>query len=84
MSAHIYAVGDSVSLNFHEGNTFSKLDPFVVEAHMPHLGSALQYRIKSASEPCRRVVSEHQLSLFGSQPGTAPTIIITGNPGEAQ
>jgi len=76
MSTHRYAIGESVSLNFHNGNFFSKLDPFVVEAQMPPVGSSLQYRIKSRLEPCRRVVAEHQLSAFGSQPGTEPTIFI--------
>ena len=76
MSTHLYAVGESVSLNFHNGNFFSKLDPFVIEAQMPPVGASLQYRIKSRLEACRRVVSEHQLSSFGSQPATEPTIIL--------
>ena len=76
MSTHIYAVGDKVSLDFHEGNALSKLDPFVVEARMPPLGTSLQYRIKSPSEICRRVVSEHQLSFFGPQPGAEQTEVV--------
>ena len=76
MSNHLFAIGEVVSLNFHAGQFFSKLNPFTVEAQMPHLGASLQYRIKSKSEMCRRVVSEHQLSSFGSQPGVDPIIYI--------
>ena len=74
MSSHIYAIGDVVSLNFHAGQFFAKLNPFTVEAQMPHLGASLQYRIKSNGETCRRVVSEHQLSTFGAQSGVEPII----------
>lgn len=79
MSTHLFAIGETVSLNFHEGSFFSKLDSFVIEAQMPPIGSHLQYRIKSKSELCRRVVAEHQLSLFGSQPQTEPTIFVGPN-----
>ena len=79
MSTHLFAIGDIVSLNFHEGNFFSKLDPFVIEAQMPPVGSHLQYRIKSKSELFRRVIAEHQLSQFGSQPQTESTIFISPN-----
>ncbi|MCW6508975.1 hypothetical protein [Lichenifustis flavocetrariae] len=80
MASHLYEVGDVVSLNFHEGQFFSKLNPFTVEAQMPHLGTDLQYRIKSKSEAYRRVVAEHQLSSFGSQPGTMPIILMGTSP----
>ena len=43
---------------------------------MPHLGSDLQYRIKSESEACRRVVAEHQLSSFGSQSSVMPIVAV--------
>lgn len=76
MSTHLFAIGDTVSLNFHEGHFFSKLDPFVIEMQMPPVGSSLQYRIKSKAELCRRVVPEHQLSVFGSQPGIDPIIFL--------
>lgn len=46
---------------------------------MPPIGSHLQYRIKSKSELFRRVIAEHQLSRFGSQPQTEPTIFISPN-----
>ena len=84
MSTHLYAVGESVSLNFHNGNMFSKLDPFVIEAQMPPVGTSLQYRIKSRLEACRRVVSEHQLSTFGAEPATELTITMGGDQGGAR
>lgn len=64
MDTHRYAVGATVSLDFRERQFFSKLNPFTVEAQMPPVGDSLQYRIKSLSEPCRRIVAEHQLSAF--------------------
>ena len=74
--AHMYAIGEVVSLNFNKGEFFSKLNPFTVEAQMPPVGAALQYRIKSSLELCRRVVAEHQLSAFGSQPAAPSTVFI--------
>ena len=71
MSAHQYKVGDVVSLNFHQGQLFAKLNPFTVEAQLPYLGAVLQYRIKSGFEDCRRVVAEDQISGVDSQPHTA-------------
>ena len=71
MSAHLYKVGDVVSLNFHQGQLFAKLNPFTVEAQLPYLGSILQYRIKSGFEDCRRVVAEDQISGADSQSQTA-------------
>ena len=76
MSAHLYQVGDVVSLNFDDGQFFSKLNPFTIEAQMPHVGSRLQYRIKSRSEECRRVVPEHQINTFGGQPNTSAVIAL--------
>lgn len=76
MSAHLYQVGDLVSLNFDDGQFFSRLNPFPVEAQMPHLGSRLQYRIKSRSENFGRVVPEHQINVFGAQPNTQPIIAL--------
>jgi hypothetical protein len=83
MATHIYVIGETVSLNFDDGQFFSKLNPFKIEAHLPPLGTSLQYRVKSESETCRRVVPESQLSSFGSQPNVAPTIFIGPHPGEA-
>lgn len=63
MSDYLFPIGSVVSLDFHERQSFSKLNPFTVEALMPPVGDTLQYRVKSPSEPCRRVVAEHQISL---------------------
>ena len=76
MSAHLYQVGDVVSLNFDDGQFFSRMNPFTVEAQMPPVGDRLQYRIKSRSEEFRRVVPEHQINVFGEQPSTLPVIAI--------
>ncbi len=65
LATHLYAVGDIVSLDFYEGQVLTKLNPFTIEARMPPLGDALQYRIKSGAETCRRVVSEYQLTPVG-------------------
>lgn len=76
MSKHTFAIGETVSLNFHDGQFFSKLNPFTIEAQMPPIGSRLQYRIKSKSELCQRVVAEHQISMFGEQPKTSDVIAL--------
>ncbi|HEX4766238.1 MAG TPA: hypothetical protein VH414_08165 [Lichenihabitans sp.] len=74
MAAHLYEIGDTVSVNFHQGEFFSKWNPFIIEAQLPPLGAFLQYRVKSKAEACRRVVTEHQLSPFGAEPETPPVI----------
>ena len=76
MSAHLYEIGDVVSLHSDDGQNFSRLNPFTVEAQMPHLGSRLQYRIKSQSEDFRRVVPEHRINVFEAQPNTQPVIAL--------
>ena|ERR1700753_1818175 len=76
MPTHLYQVGDVVSLNFDDGLFFSRLNPFTIEAQMPHVGNRLQYRIKSQSEQFRRVVPEHQINSFGEQSQTQPAIAL--------
>lgn len=76
MSDHLYQVGDVVSLNFDDEQFFSKLNPFTIEAQLPHLGTRLQYRVKCGSENFRRVVMEHQISAFRAQPNTQPVSAI--------
>lgn len=61
MSSHLYAIGQNVSLDGQE-RLYSKLNPFTVEAQLPPVGDVLQYRVKSTSEYCRRVVREDHLS----------------------
>lgn len=72
MDTHLFAVGEIVSLDFHDGRFIAKLNPFTVEAQMPPVGTTLQYRIKSEAESYRRVVAEHQLSRFDSQASAEP------------
>jgi hypothetical protein len=76
MATHLYAIGEVVSLDFQGENFFSKLNPFTVEAHLPSVGTFLQYRIKSESEIFRRVVPEDKIKPLDFQPDT--TRIITG------
>lgn len=73
-----------VSLNFDDGQFFSRLNPFTIEAKMPPVGDRLQYRIKSQSEDCRRVVPEHQINIYGGQPITQPVIVLGAGPGSAE
>jgi hypothetical protein len=61
MVSHLYLVGEAVALKPRAGH-FAKSDyVFTVRAHLPPLGDAPQYRIKSGSEPHERVVEESQL-----------------------
>ncbi|MFZ0558718.1 MAG: hypothetical protein WAM55_05460 [Methylovirgula sp.] len=60
--SHLYRIGEMVTLDWRAGY-FPKSDGvFTVVAQMPPLGSELQYRIKSQSEPYARVAMEHQLA----------------------
>lgn len=61
MQTHLYAIGQNVSLDGQE-RLYSKLNPFTIEAQLPPVGNVLQYRVKSTSEYCRRVVREDHLS----------------------
>ncbi len=82
LANHIYGIGETVSLNFYQGEFLAKLNHFTVEAQMPTVGSSLQYRIKSDAETCRRVVAEHQLSAFGSQATASPDMVTSAHSGE--
>ena len=64
MSKHLYAVGAVVSLT-PDGQFTSAAGRFIVEAQVPPLGTALQYRIKNEAEGFRRVVVEHRLNVVG-------------------
>jgi hypothetical protein len=74
MSAHLFHVGDAVTLTPHSGNYLKTSGAYVVSALMPPLGDVLQYRIKCASEPYERVVAEHQLNIAeaGAIPAADP------------
>ena len=67
MPSHLYLVGQTVSLDGRE-QLYAKLNPFTVEAQLPPVGDVLQYRVKSTSEYCRRVVREDHLSADALQP----------------
>lgn len=79
--SHLYPVGATVTCSVLDGQVMNKAGTFIVEAQMPPLGTALQYRIKSETESFRRVVSEHQLSAGASQPQAAP-VPVAPHPGE--
>lgn len=62
MPTHLYAVGDRVSLDSTMRNSADRADVFVVKTRMPHVGTQLQYRVKTDGEPYDRVVTEGQLT----------------------
>ena len=61
MSQHRFKVGSIIFLQSERGVSRQQ-GRYFVEAQMPPLGTALQYRIKSESEGFRRVVVEDQIS----------------------
>lgn len=71
MASHSYRVGEMVFLNAHAGFSVKSDIVFTVRAHLPPRGDALQYRIKSESEPYERVVMESQLTRVTSRDGSA-------------
>ncbi len=77
--AHVYAIGELVSLDFHDGQFFSKLNPFTVEALLPPVGTSLQYRLKSGFELCRRVVPEHRLKSFEDRTGASSVVFASSH-----
>ena len=82
MSSHRFEIGSLVSLN-PEGQGFSKESRYIVEAHLPPLGTALQYRIKAEAEGFRRVVVEHQLTALGEAQVIPSSRPMKSHPGEA-
>ena len=71
---HLFKVGSAVSL---ASNAMAQRPSgkFIVEAHMPPVGTALQYRIKSEAEGFRRVVVETELTSFGA-PAAVPSRVV--------
>ena len=80
--SHLYPVGATVTCSVLDGQVMNKAGTFIVEAQMPPLGTALQYRIKSETENFRRVVAEHQLTAGASLTMAAPGVA-TPHSGEA-
>ena len=68
--AHLYLVGQTVTLNPGAGFISKTGDTFTVRAQLPPLGDVLQYRIKSDDEPYERVVAETQLTLASPTGGS--------------
>ena len=80
---HLYRIGEAVALKPHIGY-FGKSDGvFTVRAHLPPLGDAPQYRIKSAGEPHERVVEEGQLMRLEPNEGSAGTVFRLGKTSSA-
>ena len=66
MATHLFEVGEQVSLDSSMRNSADRADIFVVKTRMPHVGSQLQYRVKTEGEPYDRVVTEGQLTRVGA------------------
>ncbi len=62
MGTHLFAVGERVSLTLSTRGTAHQADVFTVKTCLPHVGTQLQYRIKTEGEPYERVVTEGQLT----------------------
>ena len=76
MVAHLYLVGQTVTLNKGAGFVSKTGDTFIVRAQLPPLGHVLQYRIKSDDEPYERVVAETQLTLASSASGSVAGVFV--------
>ncbi len=81
MSQHRFKVGSIVFLQSERGVSRQQ-GRYVVEAQMPPLGTALQYRVKSESEGFRRVVVEDQISSPDAEVVTARASAEMGLSGE--
>ena len=62
MATHQFSVGERVSLSLPTRGTANQADVFTVRTRMPHVGTQLQYRVKTEREPYDRVVTEEQLT----------------------
>ena len=62
MALHQFAVGERVSLSLSTRGPGHQADVFTVKTRMPHVGTQLQYRVKTEGEPYDRVVTEGQMS----------------------
>ena len=62
MASHIFSVGDRVGLPAAMRAAEHGNDVFTVTARMPHVGTRLQYRVKTEGEPYERVVTEEQMT----------------------
>ena len=62
MASHQFAVGELVSLSLSTRGPGHQADIFTVKTRLPHVGTQLQYRVKTEGEPYDRVVTEGQMS----------------------
>ena len=62
MASHQFAVGERVSLSLSTRGPGHQADIFTVKTRLPHVGTQLQYRVKTEGEPYDRVVTEGQMS----------------------
>lgn len=62
MACHLYAVGERVSLDAPMRRSADRNDVFVVKMCMPHVGTQLQYRIRTEGEAYDRVITEETLT----------------------
>ncbi len=62
MASHQFSVGERVSLNLSTRSPGHQADVFTVKTRLPHVGTQLQYRVKTEGEPYERVVTEGQMS----------------------
>lgn len=67
--AHLYEIGETVTLDPRGGYLRNPGDAFSVLARLPPVGDEFQYRIKSGNEPYQRVAAEHQLRRIGQSAG---------------
>jgi hypothetical protein len=73
VATHLFAVGERVSLTLSTRGTANQADVFTVKTRLPHVGTQLQYRVKTEGEPYERVVTEGQLTKVGLETAVAPT-----------
>ena len=76
LAAHLYLVGQTVTLDPGGGFVSKTGDMFIVRAQLPPLGDVLQYRIKSDDEPYERVVAETQLTRASPTGGSAAGVFV--------
>ena len=72
MASHQFAVGERVSLSLSTRGPGHQADIFTVKTRMPHVGTQLQYRVKTEGEPYDRVVTEGQMSKVDDPLQPAP------------
>jgi hypothetical protein len=63
MSAHRYEVGQHVRINADVGFSIKRIGVCRIVALLPPKGSSNQYRVRSNTEPCDRVVAEPEIHV---------------------